>query len=326
MPRNRNPLLSLLKQLRPAKSPTPSPSPSSDRNVSLEFLFDASMLILGIGLAAAGLRFFLLPNQLLDGGAMGISLLLKSQWNLPVSLFFGLVSLPLVGLGWFMMSRRFALKTLVSVVGLSIVLHFWPSYALTEDKLLSVIFGGAAIGLGAGMCLRVGAALDGVDILAIRLTRLQILQFGDIIFLLNAIIFAIAALLINVEVALYSVITYFVAARAQNFMVNGMEEYIAVNILSTHSSEIRQHILHKLGRGATIFPAIRGYSSLSTQPDGTPEDVPNRLEVILCIVTRLEVVSLRRLVMETDPKAFIYTYRVSDTVGGFLKKRPLERL
>lgn len=275
---------------------------------------DALLIVVGIFSAAFGFKGFLLTNHFIDGGATGISLLLSHISGLPLGLFILLVNIPFIILAHNIIGRQFAIKTSLAITGLVVVLSSVTFPNVTDDNLLVAAFGGFFLGAGIGLSVRGGAVLDGTEVLAIFLSRKLGVTIGDVIMVINIAIFGAAAYLLSVETALYSMITYLAASRTLDFVVEGLDEYLGVTIVSAHSEEIRQMITQDLGRGVTVYNGRRGYGKR-----GEIKDV----EIVYSVITRLELNRMRTEVEKIDPHAFVVVNSVKDTHGGIVKKRPL---
>lgn len=274
------------------------------------------LILLGILSAGMGLKGFLLSSHFIDGGVTGISMLLANIFGLPLAILIAVINLPFILLGYRHVGRAFALRSALAIVGLSLCLAFVSFPDVTPDKLLTAVFGGVFIGVGIGLAMRGGAVLDGTEITAVLISKnYPLLKVSDVILLLNILIFAAAAFFLGVEVALYSIITYFGASKMIDFLLHGIEQYTGVTIVSEHSEEIRNAITEKLGRGATIYQGKRGY--------GKRGDRNVDIDIIFTVVTRLEIPALRREVKQIDPKAFLIQQSIDDTEGGMVKKKPL---
>ncbi|OUJ76302.1 hypothetical protein BXP70_00130 [Hymenobacter crusticola] len=272
-------------------------------------------IVAGIFSAALGLESFLLPNDFIDGGVTGISLLTLQLTKLPLSLLLIVFNIPFVVLGYFQISRAFAFRTLLTIAGLALVLLVSHFPVLTSDKLLSAVFGGFFLGAGIGLTIRGGAVLDGTEILGVYISKKTPLSIGDIVLVINILIFGVAALLLSIETALYSILAYLAAAKTMDFIIEGIEEYTGVTIISPKSESIRKMITEKLGRGATLYVGKRGYGSHGDQLD--------TLDIIFTVTTRLEVTQLVDEIEKIDQQAFVVMHSVRDTKGGLVKKRPL---
>ncbi len=276
---------------------------------------DLLFISLGVAMASVGLKGFILPNDFLDGGAMGISLLLELLTDVELSVLVVLVNLPFVIIGANQISRDFAVKSVLAIMALAVVVHFLSFPHITNDKLLISIFGGFFLGAGIGLTIRGGAVIDGTEVLAIAVSRRTSLTVGDFITIFNATLFLLAASLIGIETAMYSMLTYLSASKTIDFVIHGVEEYLGVLVVSEKAEEIKQQIVSKLGRGVTILKSDTGY--------GKRGELGEEGRVLFCVVTRLEVTKLLFEVEQVDPHAFVVQQAVKDTKGGMIKKRPL---
>ena len=276
---------------------------------------DVIFISLGVVLASIGLKGFLLPNNFMDGGAMGVSLLLKFFSQFDLSLIIILVNAPFILLGARQISYAFAIKSTLAIIALSILVHFISFPPITSDKSLISIFGGFFLGAGMGFTIRGGAVLDGSEVLAINVSRKSPLTIGDFISIFNIILFSLAATLVNVETAMYSILTYLSASKTVDFIIHGVEEYLGVMIMSRKADEVKNEIINHLGRGVTVLKAEGGYGSTGNFTADS--------KVLFCVVTRLEVTKLLLEVQKIDPEAFVVQHSIKDTKGGMIKKRPL---
>lgn len=276
---------------------------------------DLILITIGIFSASFGFKGFLLTNHFIDGGATGISLLISALTDIPLYILIICVNVPFIILAYNVMGKQFAIKTAISITGLSIVLATVTFPNVTNDNLLVAIFGGFFLGAGIGFAIRGSAVIDGTEVLAIFLSRKFGTTIGDIIIAINVLIFGAAAYLLGVEIALYSMITYLSASKTLDFIVEGIEEYIGVTIVSSHSEEIRQMIINTMGRGVTVYSGKRGYGKR-----GETKEV----EIIYTVITRLELSKLTTEIEKIEPTAFVVMNSVKDTKGGMIKKRPLK--
>lgn len=270
---------------------------------------------LGVLLAAVGLKGFLVPNGFIDGGVTGISLLTNHITGIPVSVWLIVFNVPFIFLGIKQIGREFAVRTLVSVIALSTLIYFLSVPVITHDRLLISIFGGFFLGAGIGLAMRGGCVLDGTEIVAVYLNRRSSFSVGDIILIINIFIFIWAAFILGIESALYSILTYLSASKTVDFIVQGIEEYTGVTIISARSTEIRELITKKLGRGVTVYKGERGYD----RNQYSDKDI----DIIFTVVTRLEVSRIKEEVKKIDRKAFIVMNVITETSGGLIKRRPL---
>ncbi len=276
------------------------------------YLKDTFFIVIGIFAAAFGLESFLLPNSFIDGGVTGISLLVSEVTQTPLWILIILINLPFMVMAYRAIGKQFAIKAIIAILGLALVLALIEFPEVTQDKLLVAVFGGFFLGAGIGLSIRGGSVLDGTEVLAIFLSRKWRVKIGDIIILVNVIVFLAAAYLLSIEAALYSMLTYLAASKTLDFVVEGIEEYTGVTIISQKSEEIRKMIIEKMGRGLTIYRAKGGYGSHGEQND---------YNVIYTVITRLEIRKLHIEIDKIDSGAFVVMNSINDTRGGMVKKR-----
>ncbi len=278
-------------------------------------LIQLFLLSMGVLSAGFGLKGFLLPNDFIDGGAVGISLLISEITGWPLSLLLLLINIPFVVLGLRTIGLDFAVKTAIGIIALAIAVEVIPYPQITEDKLLVSVFGGFFLGAGIGLSMRGGGVIDGTEVLALNISKRSGLSVGDLIMIFNIIIFSVAAYLLSIETALYSILTYLAASKTVDFIVEGIEEYTGVTIISPKSEDIRQMIINDIGRGVTIYKGERGF--------GKSGHRDSNIDIIFTVITRLELSNLKAEIEKIDPNAFILMHSINDTKGGMIKKRPL---
>ena len=276
-------------------------------------LLNFGLIVGGIFSAAFGLKGFLLSSRFIDGGVTGVSMLLSNIFHAPLSILILVINLPFVAIGYRQIGRAFAIKSILSIAGLSLVLAFVKFPDVTPDKLLTAVFGGFFIGAGIGMAIRGGAVLDGTEIAALLVSRTSnLLNVGDVILILNIFIFLTAAFFLGVDSALYSILTYAAASKTIDFLLHGIEEYRGVTIVSVKSQQVKEAIINQLQRGVTVYKSTGGVGST-----GRTEE---EREILYCVVTRLEISRIKNAVTEIDPVAFIAIQALSDVHGGLVKK------
>ncbi|HEY2726594.1 MAG TPA: YitT family protein, partial [Parafilimonas sp.] len=275
---------------------------------------DILLMLLGALIAGFALRGFLLPNNFLDGGVTGISLLIHGVYQLNFSLVFIVVNIPLIILGIYVVNKKFAIKTLISIICVSLFTHFIPYPVVTTDKLLISIFGGFFAGIGMGLTIRAGSAMDGIDVLAVFTLKRSSFTISEIIMAINSVIFIIAASHFGIETALYSMLSYFTATKTVDYVVEGIEAYTGVTIISGNSERIKEKLVNELGRGITIYKGERGFLP-------GKYEVHTDVDIIFTVITRLELRKLKNLVYSEDPKAFIFANTIKETTGGIIKQR-----
>ncbi|MEO7768294.1 MAG: YitT family protein [Ferruginibacter sp.] len=281
-----------------------------------QLMADSFLIALGVLSAGFGLKGFLLPNNFIDGGAVGISLLLAKIFGISLSILLIVINIPFIVLGYWSISKEFALKTALAIIALALAVAWLPYPHITADKLLVAVFGGFFLGSGIGLAVRGGSVIDGTEVLAINISRKLGLTIGDIILILNIIIFSFAAYLLSIEIAMYSILTYLSASKTVDFIIEGIEEYTGVTIISIKYDEIKSMITDKMGRGLTIYKGERGF--------GKRGHWDQEIKIIYTVLTRLEVSRLKTEIEKIDPDAFVIMNSIKDTKGGMIKKRPLK--
>ncbi len=277
----------------------------------LRYLLQTTLIMLGILSAGLGLKGFLMSSRFIDGGVTGISMLTSNVLGFPLAVLILVFNLPFIALGYRQIGRSFAIKSALAIGGLSLCLAFVNYPDVTPDKLLTAVFGGFFIGAGIGLAIRGGAVLDGTEVAALLISKSSnLFKVGDVILLLNVLIFSAAAFFLGIEPALYSMLTYFAASKTVDFLIHGIEEYTAVIIISDKSEEIRQEIIRYLQRGVTVYKGRGGFSNAEQ-------------DILFCVVTRLEIGRIKTVARDLDEAAFIVVHPLSDAEGGVIRRRAL---
>lgn len=281
------------------------------KNTSLNYFFKFLFLFIGSTLAAIGLEFFLIPNNIIDGGIVGISIMVSYLSNYPLGMFIVVLNIPFLILGYNHIGKTFVISTLFSLCSLSVwvsILHPLPQ--LTEDLLLAAVFGGIILGIGVGLIIRYGGSLDGTEIVAIILDKRTGFSVGEIVMFFNLFILTSAGLVFGWDKAMYSLIAYFIAFKMIDITIEGLEETKAAMVISEKSELIAEKVMARLGRGVTFLNGKGGYSG----EDRT---------VLYLVVTRLEVSKLKNIIDEIDENAFVTISEVHEVMGGRIKKRAI---
>jgi uncharacterized membrane-anchored protein YitT (DUF2179 family) len=268
-------------------------------------------ILLGAVLVSVGLEIFLVPNRIIDGGIVGISIILSHLSGWALGLFLFLLNLPFLIIGYKQIGKTFAISTLFGVTVMSIgttLLH--PVPGLTEDPLLAAVFGGIILGIGVGMVIRYGGSLDGTEIVAILFTKRTPFSVGEIVMFINVFILASAGFVFGWDRAMYSLIAYYIAFKMIDLTIEGFQESKSVWIISDNHKEIGDAIVARLGRGVTYLSGEGGY---------TGDDK----KVIFCVITRLEEAKLKLIVEDIDPSAFLAVGNIHDVKGGRFKKKSI---
>jgi uncharacterized membrane-anchored protein YitT (DUF2179 family) len=281
------------------------------KNKNTRFVKEFMLIIAGVTSACFGLKSFLMPSHFIDGGVTGISLLISTLTDFKLSYLIAIINIPFVILGYKQIGKGFAIKTAIAIAALSVALIIIPFQPITHDKLLIAFFGGLFLGGGIGLAMRGGCVIDGTEVLALYISKNSILTVGNIILILNIIIFAFAAYFLNIETALYAILTYLSASATIDFIVNGIEQYTGVTIISEHQDAIKAFIINEMKRGVTVYKGEGGY--------GEKKDI----DIIFTVVTKLEMSKLQTAIRQIDPDAFVIQQQIADLKGGVVKRHAL---
>ena len=269
------------------------------------------VLIIGSLIYSAGLEIFLVPNNIIDGGVVGISIMASYLTGIPFGVYMVVLNLPFLYLGYKQIGKTFAISTIISIIALSIFSEFLePVPRITEDYFLAAIFGGIIAGAGVGLVIRQGGSLDGTEITAIILDRKTSFSVGEVVMFFNLFILGAAGFVFGWDKAMYSLVAYFIISKMIDVVLKGLDESYAVMIVSDEYEEIADALMHRLGRGVTYLHGQGAYTGDDKQ-------------VLYCVVTRLEVVKLKEIALEKDETAFVTINPVHDIVGGRFKKKSI---
>ena len=273
-----------------------------------------TQMVFGTGLAVVAMKGFMIPNRFLDGGVTGISILLHEMLHVNISLLMFILNLPFIYLGYKKIGKTFAVQTSIDVALLSLGLIFVNIGPITSDRLLIAIFGGILIGTGVGLVIRTGCVIDGAEVIAVFTHQKTGFSNSEIIMAMNTILFAAAAIQFGIETAMYSIITYFTATKATDYVVDGIEEFTAMNIISSKQEEVKWLLVNDLGKAITVYKGERGYLPGSFE-------IKFDCEIIVTIVTRLEIKRIQEALSTVDPAAFVYIQSIKEASGGVLKPK-----
>ncbi|MEZ2716575.1 YitT family protein [Niallia circulans] len=268
-------------------------------------------IIIGSILMGIGIEEFLVPNKILDGGIVGISIILSHLSGAKLGYFIFLLNIPFFYIGYKQIGKTFTLSTMLGITVLSlttILLHDVPVF--TSDLLLATVFGGIILGIGVGIVLRFGGSLDGTEVLALLFSKKSPFSVGEIIMFFNVFIFISAGFVFSWNRAMYSLIAYFIAFKVIDIVIAGLDESKSVWIISDHSEIIGETILARLGRGVTYLKGEGAYTG-------------DTKKVIFCVINRLEEAKLKTIIEELDPAAFLAVANISEVRGGRFKKKDI---
>jgi uncharacterized membrane-anchored protein YitT (DUF2179 family) len=273
--------------------------------------FEFAQIGIAVILASIGLKAFLLPNGFLDGGVTGIAILISELFTVELSYTLPIITIPFFVIGWFTVSRKILIKSIFSVLLLAVVIHFENFQSITDDKLIISIFGGLFLGAGIGLAIKNGSVLDGSEIFGIYINEKWGISIGRVILAFNIILFGATAFLLSIEVALYSILTYIVTAKAIDFTIEGFEDHVGLMIVSEQAPALREAFTENLGIGMTVYTGSKGFGRRGEKEN---------LEIIHSVINRIDIRRVQRLIDQLDPNAFVIEFDVNNVKGGILRK------
>lgn len=276
--------------------------------VILKYIGEFLMLTLGAAIAAIAIEEFLVPSTILDGGVVGISIMINRLTGIRLSLLTLLLNIPFLLVGYKVLGKKFIVKTGFAMVMFSLFLEvFAPMQDMTKEHLLAVCYGGILLGIGVGLVISFGGCLDGTETVAILLNRKFNFPVGRTVLMCNIIIYSVAGFIFEFDCAMYSLLTYYIASKVLDIVENGMDQAKAAMIITNEGKMIADMIYKRMGRTVTI---LEGEGLIS-----------GKKEVVYCVLNRLEVYELKKLIKEVDASAFIAINEVSEIIGNHIKKK-----
>ena len=278
---------------------------------SIKSLF---LTIIGVVCAVVAIKGFMIPNHFLDGGLLGISILIHEFYHIDVSIPLVLLNLPFVYIGYKKIGKNFAAHAFLAVILLGIVMNVLPVPEITKDHFLTAVFGGVFVGLGIGFVIRGGGVIDGLEVIAEYSNKKFGLSTNEIIMAINTTIFLIIAFYLGLEKAMYSIVTYYTALKVSDYVVDGFEKLISLTIISPNSELIKELIVNDFNKAITVYKGERGNLPGSF-------NVKHDCDIIVTVVSRLEVHKIKKAILAADPGAFTYVQNIGEISGGIVSKR-----
>ncbi|MEZ4911734.1 MAG: YitT family protein [Saprospiraceae bacterium] len=267
----------------------------------------------GAFFAVIALKGFMIPNHFLDGGVTGISILFHELFHIDVSILVFCINLPFIYIGYRRIGKNFALHSLIAILLFAIMMHLFNIPTVTNDKILIAIFGGFLIGLGVGFVIKAGGVLDGLEVIADYTNKKSGISTSEIILFTNSLLFLSAAFYFGIEPAMYSILTYFTAIQTSDYVVDGFEEYTALTIISKEYETVKSIIVNDYKKAITVYKGERGYLPGNF-------DVKHDCDIVITIVTRLELHRIKQAVHLADPDAFFFVDSIKEVSGGIVKR------
>jgi uncharacterized membrane-anchored protein YitT (DUF2179 family) len=272
-----------------------------------------AFIVVGALCGVIAIKGFMIPNHLLDGGITGISILMHEIFHIEVYVPLVILNLPFIYMGYRKIGKVFAVHSLFAVLLLAVLLSFLEIPVITHDRILIAVFGGLFIGLGIGFVIRGGGVIDGLEVLAEYSNQKSAVSAAEVIMAINTIIFLFAAYKLGIETAMYSILTYFTALMVSGYVVDGFEEFTSLSIISKEYETIKSVIVNDFDKAITVYKGERGYLPGSFE-------VKSDTDIIVTVVTRLEIFKLKKAIFEVDPNAFIYIQSTKEVSGGIVKR------
>lgn len=293
---------------------------SKSNSIDWKSIFSLSSIIytiLGVFSALLALQGFMIPNHFLDGGVTGISILLEEVFHIPFSASLVIFNLPFLYLGYRKIGKTFSVNAFLAVILLAILMNFISFPQVTSDKVLIAVFGGFFIGLGIGLVIRGGGVIDGLEIIAHYTNKRIGFSTSEIIMTFNSLLFVGAAFEFGIETAMYSILVYYTAMKTSDYVVDGFEEFTALSIISKDYEAVKSLIVKDFGKAITVYKGERGYLPNSF-------DIRNDCDIVMTIVTRIEIHRIKEAINDIDPNAFFYVQRIKEVKGGIGKHNEME--
>lgn len=287
--------------------------PNTQKEDAREIMSSYFQLLAGVALAVLALKGFMIPNHFLDGGVIGIALLTHEIMHYNISLLLILGNAAFIYLAYRKLSLEVAVRSSIAILLLAPGLELLEFEPVTSNKLLIAIFGGAILGTGIGLVIRGGGALDGTEILVVLTRRRVGLSMSEVIMIINTILFLTAAIYLGIETAMFSIITYFTATKMIDYVVDGIDAFTALTVISGESEKVKKIIVEQFGKGITVYKGKRGF--LPGQMHISAD-----CDIIVTVVTRLELLHIKKAVVQADPTAFVYVQSIKEASGGVLSK------
>ena len=269
--------------------------------------------VIGVFSAIVAIKGFMIPNQFLDGGVTGLSILAHEVTHINISVFLIIFNIPFIFLGYKLLGKTFTVRAIIAIALLTLFMNFVEIPVVTDDKILIAMFGGFLIGLGIGLVIKAGGVIDGLEIIADYTNKKSGFKTGEIILLINILIFLTAAFSLGIEPAMYSILTYFVAVKTSDYVVEGFEEYTALTIISKEYEQVKAVIVNDFQKAISVYKGERGYLPGAF-------DVKYDCDIIMTVVTRLELHRIKESISELDPNAFFHVHSIKEVKGGIIKQ------
>lgn len=293
---------------------------SNSKDIEWNVIFSLRSIfytVLGLFIAVVALKGFMIPNNFIDGGVTGISIVLKEVLRVNFSILLIVFNIPFLIIGYHKLGKTFIVQSLIAILIMASLMFFVKIPKVTEDKLLIAVFGGFLMGLGIGLVIRGGAVIDGLEIIAHYTTKKVAFTTSEIIMLFNLLVILSAALKFGIEAAMYSILVYYTAIKTSDYVVDGFEEFTALNIISKDFEQIKNLIVKDFGKAITVYKGERGYLPSNFE-------LKHDVDIIMTVVTRLEIHRLQKEISKIDQDAFFFVQSIKEVKGGIIKQSSIK--
>jgi uncharacterized membrane-anchored protein YitT (DUF2179 family) len=255
-------------------------------------------MLAGVICATISFNGFMIPNHFIDGGINGLSVFISEVFHINIAIPIILFNLPFIVFCYLRIGKTLAVHSMIAVSLLALGVQFVEIPTITKNYVLIAIFGGLFIGLGIGLVIRSGGVIDGLEILAIMTKKNSPFSANEIMLASATILFVSLGLYFGWDTVMYSIVTYFTAIKTADYVVDGIEEYTSLTIVSEKSDQIKQMLVHKYKKAISIYKGVRGYLPHSYE-------IHHDCDILVTIITRLELRHLKKEIFELDSNAFI---------------------
>lgn len=270
-------------------------------------------LLLGVASAVLAFKGFMIPNHFIDGGVNGISILISETFHINIAIPLVLVNIPFIYLGYIKIGKTFAVQSLLAIILLALAVQFIDIPTITEDKILIALFGGFFIGLAIGLIIRSGGVIDGLETIALLTTQKSKFSPNEVMLWIATVVFILLGIEFGWDKSMYSILTYFTALKTADYVVDGFEEYTSLTIVSAEYEMIKKVLVQDFDKAISVYKGERGYLPNNFE-------VKNDCDIVVTVLTRLEVKAVEHAIYEIDPKAFMFIQSIKEVKGGIVKR------
>jgi len=277
---------------------------------SFQYIF---YTFIGSFIAVIALEGFMIPNSFIDGGVTALSILFEKVFQIHISIWLVVINIPFIYLGYRLIGKTFAVQSMIAILTTALLMLVVHIPVITNDKLLMAAFGGFLMGLGIGLVIRGGGVVDGLEIIAHYTKKKVGFTTSEIIMLFNTLVIMGAAFEFGIEPAMYSILVYYTAMKTSDYIVDGIEEFTSLSIISKKDQDVKSIIVNEFGKAITVYKGERGYLPGSF-------NIKHDCDIVVTVVTRLEIHRIKQRIVKIDPDAFFFVQSIKEVKGSYLKQ------